>query len=48
MSYVTIKIPKELAREIDKFIEESKNLGHISRGRISERRCEKATEPGER
>jgi len=34
MSYVTIKIPKELAREIDEFIEESKNLGYISRAEL--------------
>ena len=34
MSYVTVKIPKELAREIDEFIEESKNLGYISRAEL--------------
>jgi len=34
VSYVTIKIPKELAREIDKFIEESKNLGYRSRAEL--------------
>jgi len=34
VSYVTVKIPKELAREIDEFIEESKNLGYISRAEL--------------
>jgi len=31
MGYVTIRLPKELVREIDVFLEEDKNLGYISR-----------------
>ena len=34
MGYVTVKIPKQLAMEIDQLIEKAKNLGYISRAEV--------------
>jgi len=34
MSYVTVKIPKQLAMEIDQLIEKAKDLGYISRAEV--------------